>query len=108
MTVDALTLYDQQKEYQIEEGNFSQIALNGIAEIKGVFDDPNGEVGKDSGHGRLQGSKPRFIVNGRPSNIFAGTTVLVINSKNYKILSVGDPDKQGYVVLWLQLKVVEL
>jgi len=74
----ALDIYDAHKEFQLEEGSFSESFIldpSGAATtIKGVFDESYITDEKDQGNVRQQKMEPRILVYEIPASVVAQTT----------------------------------
>lgn len=101
MSQESLAIYDTHRQYQVEEGKFSQTALiDGVTELKGIFDDHYYYGQKDAGNVPQQSHQKRFLVNTIP--VFTPkVTTITIDSNKYIIIR-SDKDKYGVPRLWLK------
>ena len=102
--MSALDLYDNQRDFQLEEGNFSEdftYALGGVVTtFKGIYDEAYIIENSDAGQMRQQKRKPLISVSEEPDGIVAKTTKVTVRGLERTINKI-DRDPNGVTRLWL-------
>lgn len=102
--MSALELYDSQRDYQLEEGNFSEDfiidPLGSATVIKGVYDESYIIEHTDQGNFRQQKRKPVILLSTEPDSIVAKTTKITVRGIVRTIQKI-DRDPNGIPRLWL-------
>ena len=102
--MNALDLYNNQRDFEIEEGNFSEdftYTLGGVVTtFKGIYDEAYITEERDQGNVRQQKRKPIILISTEPVGIVAKTTKLTVRGVE-RVINKIDRDPNGVPRLWL-------
>lgn len=102
--MSALDIYDNQRDEQIEEGNFSEeftYTLDSVVTtFKGIYDESYITEERDQGNFRQQKRKPVILISTIPAGIVAKTTKVLVGGVE-RLINKIDRDTRGVPRLWL-------
>lgn len=103
MSVEALDLYRQQRDYQVEDGQFSEeFQIVGGDTFRGVWDLAHMQDNKDRGNVMQKKLNPRIMISTIPAGLEERTTQItrVSTLETFTYFFVDKTD-EGIPILWL-------